>query len=180
MSSTVQQSLPAGTWQADPIHSSASFRVKHFGVSTFRANFGEINATYSPDGLVGVVPVESISITQPDFRGHLLAEDFFHAEQHPELRFASTELRRSEDGSLEVDGELTIKGITKPIAAHGTASEPGEDPFGGSRFAVELSAELDRRDFGLDWQAELPGGKPALDYPVTLEIVLELARTSEA
>jgi polyisoprenoid-binding protein YceI len=83
VSSTVQQSLPTGTWQADPIHSSASFRVKHFGVSTFRANFGTIDATYGPDGLVGAVPVESISITQPDFRGHLLAEDFFHAEQHP-------------------------------------------------------------------------------------------------
>lgn len=174
--SVLEQSLPTGTWQADPVHSTASFRVKHFGVSTFRASFGEIAASYSADGLSGVVPVESISITQADFRGHVLAEDFFHAEQHPELRFSSTSLRREEDGSLRVDGELTIKGITKPITATGTASEPGDDAFGGVRFAIELAAELDRRDFGLDWQAELPGGKLALDYPVTLEIVLELVR----
>lgn len=174
--SLLEQSLPTGTWQADPVHSTASFRVKHFGVSTFRASFGEIAATYSADGLVGVVPVESISITQPDFRGHVLAEDFFHAEQHPELTFRSSSLHREDDGALRVDGELTIKGITKPLAASGTASEPGEDFMGGTRFAIELSAELDRRDFGLDWQAELPGGKLALDYPVTLEVVLELVR----
>ena len=177
--SVIEQQLPTGTWQADQVHSTAGFRVKHFGVSTFRAGFGEITATYTGDGddakLVGVVPVESISITQPDFRGHILAEDFFDAANHPELRFESTSIRREGDG-IHVDGELTIKGITKPITAHGTASEPGQDPFGGERFALEISAELDRRDFALNWQAELPGGKLALDYPVTLEVVLELSR----
>ena len=177
--SVIEQQLPTGTWQADQVHSTAGFRVKHFGVSTFRAGFGQIDATYTGDGddakLVGVVPVESISITQPDFRGHILAEDFFDVANHPELRFESTSIRREGDG-IHVDGELTIKGITKPITAHGTASEPGQDPFGGERFALEISAELDRRDFALNWQAELPGGKLALDYPVTLEVVLELSR----
>jgi len=178
--SVIEQQLPAGTWQADPVHSTASFRVKHFGVSTFRAGFGEIAATYTGDGddakLVGVVPVESISITQPDFRAHVLAEDFFDAEQHPELRFESKRITRSGDGTIALDGELTIKGVTKAITAHGTAAEPGQDLFGGERFALELSADLDRRDFSLDWQAELPGGKLALDYPVTLEVLLELRR----
>ena len=174
--SVLEQSLPTGTWQADPLHSTASFRVKHFGVSTFRASFGEISASYSPDGLSGAVPVESISITQPDFRGHVLAEDFFHAEAHPELTFRSSSLRREDDGSLQVDGEITIKGITKPIQATGTASEPGEDAFGGTRFAIELSTELDRRDFEMTNNGTLPSGKLALDWPVTLEVVLELVR----
>ena len=178
--SVVEQTLPTGTWQADPVHSTAGFRVKHFGVSTFRASFGRISATYTGEGddakLVGVVPVESISITQPDFRGHVLAEEFFDVEKHPELRFESTSIRRDGDGAIQVDGELTIKGITRPIQATGTASEPGQDPFGGERFALEISTEVDRRDFSLDWQAELPGGKLALDYPVTLEVVLELSR----
>ncbi len=178
--SVVEQTLPTGTWQADPIHSTAGFRVKHFGVSTFRASFGEIRATYTGEGdeakLVGVVPVESISITQPDFRGHVLAEDFFDAEKHPQLRFESTSIRREGDGAIHVDGELTIKGITRPIQATGTASEPGQDFSGADRFALEISAEVDRRDFSLDWQAELPGGKLALDYPVTLDVVLELIR----
>lgn len=177
--SVIEQQLPTGTWLADQIHSTAGFRIKHFGVSTFRASFGEITATYSGDGdeakLVGVVPVESISITQPDFRGHILAEDFFDVAKHPELRFESSSIRREGDG-IHIDGELTIKGITKPIVAHGTASEPGQDPFGGERFALEISAELDRRDFALNYQAELPGGKLAIDYPVTLEVVLELSR----
>ena len=79
--SVIEQQLPTGTWKADQVHSTAGFRVKHFGVSTFRAGFGAIDATYTGDGgdakLVGVVPVESISITQPDFRGHILAEEFF-------------------------------------------------------------------------------------------------------
>jgi len=175
----LEQSLPTGTWRADPVHSTASFRVKHFGVSTFRASFGEIAASYGPDGLEGVVPVESISITQPDFRGHVLAEDFFDAEAHPELTFRSTALRREDDGALHVDGELTIKGITKAIQATGTASEPGEDAFGGTRFAVELSTELDRRDFEMHYNGTLPSGKLALDWPVTLEVVLELVREAE-
>ena len=177
--SLLEQSLPTGTWHADPLHSTASFRVKHFGVSTFRAGFGEISATYSADGLSGTVPVESISITQPDFRGHILAEDFFDADRHPELKFASSSLRREDDGTLHVDGELTIKGITKPLQATGTASEPGEDAFGGVRFAIELSAELDRRDFEMNYNGTLPSGKLALDWPVTLEVVLELVQQAD-
>jgi polyisoprenoid-binding protein YceI len=176
---TATTQLPTGTWHADPIHSSAGFRIRHFGVSTFRAGFGEIRATYTGEGdearLVGVVPVESISITQPDFRGHMLAEDFFDAERHPEVRFESTAIRLDGE-AIEVDGELTIKGNTRSVTARGTAAEPADDPFGGRRFSVDLTAELDRREFGLNYQAELPSGKLALDYSVTLEVSLELVQ----
>ena len=150
--SVVEQTLPTGTWQADPVHSTAGFRVKHFGVSTFRASFGQISATYTGDGdearLAGVVPVESISITQPDFRGHVLSEEFFDAEKHPELRFESTSIRREGDG-IHVDGEITIKGITRPISARGTASEPGQDPYGADRFAQSrIGSLLPRQERG--------------------------------
>ncbi len=173
------QQLPTGTWSVDPVHSSAAFRVRHLGVSTFRAGFTDVRGAFTGDGetarVTGVVGVESISITQPDFRGHVLAEDFFDAERHPELRFESTAIGVEGDG-LRVEGDLTIRGITRSVVASGRASDPADDPYGRTRFALELSAEIDRRDFALAWQAQLPGGGLAVDYPVTLEVALELIR----
>ncbi len=172
-----QQQLPTGTWQVDPIHSSVTFSVKH-GVGTFRAGFGEIDASYDGDAgaLTGAVRVESIDITQPDLRGHLLSPEFFDAEHHPEVRFAATEVRRGEGDEVVVPGELTINAVTKPVEARGTVGEPGVGMAGDRRLAIDLSATVDRRDFGLNWQAEMPGGKLALDYDVTLDVALELAQ----
>jgi polyisoprenoid-binding protein YceI len=172
-----------GTFTADPVHSSVGFGVKHMGVSTFRGTLSDVQATLRADGdepvLEGSATAESISITDPpEFRAHVLGPEFFDAENHPQVTFRSTEVELGEDGTARVEGELTIKGITHPVTATGTYVAPRE-ALGGRRGALELEATIDRRDYGIEWQMELPGGGIALDYDVTLTIHLELLSSEE-
>jgi polyisoprenoid-binding protein YceI len=92
------------------------------------------------------------------------------------VRFTSSAVRVSEGGELEVDGELEIKGIVRPVAARGRVSGPHADIAGNDKIGVELETSIDRREFGLEWNAELPQGGVALDNDVTLDVSLELVR----
>ena len=165
----------AGTYKADPIHSSFGFAVKHMGVSTFRGTFSDVDATLADGVLEGRAEVESISIVNPaDFRAHVLGPDFFDAANHPEVVFRSTSIDLDEDGTATVHGELTIKGITREVVAAGTWTPPAESPYGIDVAALELSAKLDRTQFGMTWNAPLPKGGNILDEQVTLTVHLEL------
>ena len=129
MTTTTTASPFAGTYAADPIHSSFGFAVRYQGVSIFRGTLDDVTATLADGRLDGVAQVESISIRTPEqFRAHVLSAEFFDAENHPEVTYASTALDLREDGTAVVDGELTIKGITRPVSATGTRlmSEPQE------------------------------------------------------
>jgi polyisoprenoid-binding protein YceI len=175
---TATQSF-AGVYDADPIHSSFGFAVRHMGVSTFRGTLTDVHArlTASEQGLAleGAARVESISITTPaEFRAHVLGEEFFDAERHPEVTFRSTQIALGDDGTARVHGELTIKGITRPIEATGSYVAPVQDPYGHTRAALELEAEIDRREFGMTWNAPLPNGGNALAEQVRLVVHLEL------
>jgi polyisoprenoid-binding protein YceI len=174
MSTTLQQ-VPAGTYNVDPIHSTIGFAVKHLGLSTFRTGFATYSAQLVDGVLTGSAEVDSIQIDMDAFKGHLLSGDFFDAENAPTLTFRSTEIRPAADGSVEVDGELTIKGITKPVTATGTFAA-GQGPDGSERVAFGLEAVIDRRAHGIDWQAELPSGGDALGWDVTLTAHLELVK----
>jgi polyisoprenoid-binding protein YceI len=174
MSVTATQ-VPTGTWVVDPVHSTAEFSVKHL-ISTFRAGFEDVSGRLivGDDGLAieGSVPVESVGIRQPDLRAHVLAPDFFDAENHPTVEFRSTSVRQ--DGEeLAFEGELTIRGATRPVTARGRVAGPVEAPWGQS-LAVELETVLDRNDYGLTWQMEAPGGRKALGDEVVLSVHLEL------
>jgi polyisoprenoid-binding protein YceI len=175
--STTQQQLPTGTYAVDKIHSSIGFGVKHNGVSTFRSTFADYDASFADGILTGTAQVASIAIEQPDLKGHVLAPDFFDAEAVPTVTFRSTDIRVDDDGRAEVDGELTIKGITKPVTATGTF-EHGPGIAGADVAAFELEARIDRREYGLDWQAELPNGKDALGWDVVLTVQLELGKAA--
>ncbi len=172
----------SGSYEADVNHSSAAVGVRHMGVGSFRARFDEIEArlTVGEDGirLDGRAAVESISIRQPpEFRAHVVyGADFFDAGNHPHITFASREVELDADGSANVSGTLTIKGITRPITATGTHRAPVEDPYGAKRAALDLVTRIDRRDFALDWQAELPGGGDVLGWDVELELHLEFVQ----
>ena len=108
----------AGAYTADPIHSSFGFAVRYQGVSIFRGTLDGVQATLAGGRLEGTAQVESISIRTPEqFRAHVLSAEFFDAANHPEVTFESTELDLREDGTAVVKGDLTIKGITKPIEA---------------------------------------------------------------
>jgi len=172
---TTTSPLLHGTYAADPVHSSFGFAVRYQGVSVYRGTFTDVDATLSDGRLEGVAKVGSISIVAPDqFRAHVLGPEFFDAQNHPEIRFASTNLDLRDDGSAVVDGELTMKGITNPVTATGTWSAPQADAFGNSRGHLQLEAEVDRTKWDMNWNAPLPNGGNALANEVTITVDLSL------
>jgi polyisoprenoid-binding protein YceI len=179
--STATQPI-TGTYAADPVHSSFQFAVKHMKVATFRAGFDDVSARLVAGDhgvqLEGRAKVESVTVTNPpELREHLVnSTDFFDAGNHPEIVFASQRVDLAGDGTATVEGELTIKGITKPVTAKGTYQEPVQDPYGGTRTALELTATLDRREWEMNWQAPLPSGDDVLAWDVTLTVNLELVQ----
>jgi polyisoprenoid-binding protein YceI len=177
--STATQPI-AGTFVADPVHSSFQFAVKHMKVATFRAGFDDVEARLvaGDDGLAleGRARVASVTVANPpELRAHLVeSADFFDGTDHPEIVFASRSVELAGDGAATVEGDLTIKGITRPITATGTYQPPVTDPYGGVRSALELTATIDRREWDMCWQAPLPSGGDVLAWDVTLSVSLEL------
>ena len=112
-------------------------------------------------------------------KGHLLSPEFFDAERYPRLKFSSTELDVDEDGTLTLRGELEIRGEAHEVEARGGSAGSATDLDGSERVGLSLEASVDRRNFGLDWQAELPSGGEALDYEVAIAVELELVREVE-
>jgi polyisoprenoid-binding protein YceI len=171
-----------GVFDADRVHSSFQFAVRHMQVSIFRASFGDVDARLIADErqlrLEGAARVESISIADPpEFREHVVrGAEFFDADNHPEILFRSDRVELAENGAAAVEGELTIKGLSRPITATGTWSRPVEDTFGLLRTALELRAVLDRRDWELNWQMPLPDGADVLGWDVELTVQLELIK----
>jgi polyisoprenoid-binding protein YceI len=163
-----------GTYVLDPIHSSASFAVKHMIVSTFRGRFEKFDATLVDGKLTGTVDVGSIVVKDENLAAHLQSPEFFDAERHPELRFVSSEIRPDGD-EVVVDGELTIKGVTKAVEARGTIEGPAVTFGDVNKIGLSLEAIIDRTEFGLSWNAPLPKGGFALANDVKLIVELELA-----
>jgi polyisoprenoid-binding protein YceI len=177
VSTTITQ-IPAGTWSADKVHSTVGFAVKHMVVSTFRGRFEDFDATLvtGEDAtlrLEGAVKADSIVVKDENLAAHLKSPEFFDTDRYPEVSFAST-LVRAEDGELIVDGELTIKGHTRPIEARGTITEPVVTFGDVEKIGLELEATVDRTEYGLNWNAPLPKGGFALDNDVKLQVSLEL------
>ena len=173
-----ETAIPAGTWRSDSVHSHIDFTVKHAGVSTFRGGFEEFEAVLeNEDGeprLRGRVRVDSVDVRDENLNGHLLSPDFFDAERHPELSFNSTGIRLEGD-DLIVDGDLTIKGTTRAVEARGQLTGP-VDISAGERIGIDLQSALDRTEFGVDWNAELPDGRVMVENEVTVTVHLELAK----
>lgn len=179
---TVSQKVPAGTYAVDPVHSAIGFAVAHNGVSTFRSGFRGYEARLSggeAPKLVGTVELASVEISEQMLKGHLLSPEFFDAERYPRLRFDSTAFEFGEDGALRVKGNLEIRGRVHEVEAAGRFAELGADLAGAARVGLSLAAKVDRRSFGLDWQAELPSGGEVLDYEVAIAVELELVREGE-
>ena len=180
MATTVQPFT--GIYELDPNHSTFGFAVTHMNVSTFRASFADIDARLTVDGdtieLEGRALAESVSIAEPpEFREHVVrGMEFFDADTHPLITFRSTRVELGGDGSASVAGELTIRGVSRSVAARGTYQRPTEDPFGAFRAGLELRATVDRRHWDMNWQVPLPDGGDALGWEVEITAQLELTR----
>jgi polyisoprenoid-binding protein YceI len=178
VSATPETALPVGTWTIDPSHSSLEFAIGHLGIATVKgraAGFAGTIVGGDRPALEGTVAVERITTFDEGRDEHLASPEFFDAERHPELRFASTSVAQRGD-DLVVHGELTIKGVTRSVALLGGLTGPVVDPWGNERIGVALSGSIDRTDFGLRWNAPLPGGGFLLADEVTLRASLSAVR----
>ncbi|UTI63515.1 YceI family protein [Paraconexibacter antarcticus] len=161
----------AGTWGFAPVHSSADFSVKYL-VAKFRGGFSELDATFENGQLAGSVKVASIQVKDENLVAHLQGPDFFDAEQHPEISFRSTSLEVDGD-DVTIEGDLTLKGVTKPLHATGKVSGPTEDFMGNTRLGFTFATTIDRDAYGVSWNADLPKGGKALGNDVELIVELE-------
>ena len=178
MSTTLQQDLPAAVWGLDTTHSTATFSLKYM-VSTFRSGFEKFDVKLDTTGatprLTGTVDPTSIAVKDENFHAHLQSPEFFDSERHPEITFESTAWRVEGD-ELVVDGDLTIKGDTRPVTGRGELVAPHEDPWGNTRVGITLEAAVDRTHFGITWNNPLPKGGLALANDVKLHVDLQLVQ----
>jgi polyisoprenoid-binding protein YceI len=175
---TTTELAPAGSWNADPVHSNVSFEVGYAGVNTFRGSFRDFSATLEGPRLEGSAKVASVDVKDEQLNGHLQTPDFFDAQRYPEITFKATALDR--DGSrISGSGELTIKGVTRPITLEGRVSEPATDPFGRERIGLRLESEIDRTQYGVSWNAPNQSGGDYLANDVKLVAELAFVKAAE-
>jgi polyisoprenoid-binding protein YceI len=175
MSTTTDtQVVPQGTWAVDKVHSNVGFAVDYMA-GTFTGTFSDFDASLTDGVVKGSAKVASVQVKDPNLEAHLQSPDFFDAERHPELTFESKDIVRDGD-TLEIDGEITIKGHTEPVTITGVISDPMADAYGGERFGLKLQAKIDRDKFGVSWNNALPNGEPALSNDVTIVAELQLSK----
>jgi polyisoprenoid-binding protein YceI len=172
--------IPAGTWSIDPSHSTVEFRIKHLGLATVKGRAPVVGGTIvggERPSVVGTVDVASMTTFDETRDEHLRSPDFFDAGRHPELSFESIEVRQ-EGGQLVASGLLTIKGVSKPVTLRGELVGTETDPWGNERIGVDFETSIDRTDWGLTWNAPLPGGGFLLPDAVTLAASFSAVKAS--
>ena len=168
------EAVPAGTWGVDKTHSNVGFAVDYLA-GTFSGTFSDFDAVLTDGALKGSAKVASIQVKDPNLEAHLQGPEFFDADRHPDLSFASRSIAR-EDSELTIEGTITMKGHTEEVEIKGRISDPITDSYGGERFGLRLEAVVDRDKFGISWNNPLPSGEPALSNEVTITADLQLAK----
>jgi len=172
MSTATITSIPAGTYTIDPSHSSIEFTVKHMGLATVRGQFTEFEGSIESDGerasVTGTVQASSVTTHNQQRDEHLVTNDFFGVEDNPQISFQADSIELDEDGSVRIPGQITIKGVTRDIELTGDYAGGGMDPWGNERVGLDVSAKIDRRDFGLEWNQPLAGGGLLVSNNVTV------------
>jgi polyisoprenoid-binding protein YceI len=174
--------LPAaGPWTIDVSHSSINFKVRHLGLAKTRGRFtgfeGAVEVGERPEDTTLAVTIDAASVDTHDATRdeHLRSADFFDVANHPQLSFRSTGVRGA-GSDWVIDGELTIVGVTKPVALEVTFDGVGTDPWGATRAGFTAKTEVNREDWGLTWNAALEAGGFLVGKTVTLELDVELVR----
>ena len=182
MSATTLQQIPTGVYSVDPAHSSVAFEVRHMGIATVRGRFGTFEGKIDASGdnpvLEGTVDVATVDSGEPNRDGHLKGPEFFDTDQYPQISFHSTGTEAGGAGTIALKGEITIKGVTKPIELTGELAENGEDPWGNQRVGLELTSAIDRRDFDLKWNQTLPNGNLLVANDVKLLVSVSAVKSA--
>lgn len=170
---SVLATLPAGTFNIDPSHSRIGFSARHAMVTKVRGSFNDYTgAAVVADGVASLnieINAASVDTRNADRDGHLQSADFFDAANFPKITFASTSVKDSGSEKIVVAGNLTIKDVTKPIIIEFDYAGTATDPYGNARFGFEGAAEINRKDFGLTWNAVLETGGILVSENIRLE-----------
>jgi polyisoprenoid-binding protein YceI len=168
----------AGTWAIDPVHSEVSFVVRHMMVSKVRGRFDKFEGTITtaPNPLDSTVSatidLSSVNTGEPNRDNHIRSADFFEVESHPHMTFRSTGVR-ADGGDFLVDGDLTIRGTTKPVTLKLEVNGFGPDAYGGTRAGFSGTTEINRSDWGVSYNGPIPGGGVAVSEKVTINLEIE-------
>jgi polyisoprenoid-binding protein YceI len=174
-----QQRIGEGLWSLDPAHARIRFRVRHMGIAHMDGSFRDVSADLTvKDGqatLLGTAKTASVDSGIEQLNGHLVSPDFLDASAHPEI---SIELDPfTLDDEFEAHGQITIRGVSRPITVQGEVGGVIEDPYGNERLGLTLTGKINRHDFGVSWNMQLPGGGSVVSDTVTLLADLELTRS---
>ncbi len=172
------------TWNIDPVHTTAEFKVRHMMISNVKGQFTGVKGVLTLDEqditkshVEASIDAASINTREPDRDTHLKSADFLDVEKFPTLTFASTRITRTGEGESEVEGDLTIHGVTRKVefAVEGP-TPPTKDPWGNTRIGWTATTKINRRDFGLHWNAALEAGGILVGEEVTITFDVEAVR----
>ncbi len=165
MSATTASQVGTGTWIIDPVHSSAEFAVKHMMVATAKGRFGKLSGSITLDpanpaaaSVEANVDVTSVDTGQPQRDGHLRNDDFFSADKYPEATFRSTRVELDGADAAKVHGDLTIRGVTKPVVLDVEFEGQGKDAYGKQRAGFTVQTTINRLDYGIQWNPAIETG----------------------
>lgn len=184
MSTATDTAIASGTYAIDPHHSSVGFTARHAMISKVRGVFNEVEGSGSYDAanpaastLNVTIQASSIDTRAEDRDGHLKGEDFFDVEQFPTITFTSTSVEPKGGAEFDVTGDLTIKGVTKPVTFDLELTGTAVDPWGQTRLGLEGSATVNRKDWGLTWNTALEAGGVLVGDKVTLTFEISAVRS---
>jgi polyisoprenoid-binding protein YceI len=177
--------LHAAEYEIDPSHSRIGFKIKHLAISNVQGQFADVNGKidYDPKAVESSkasasIKVASINTAQEKRDEHLKSDDFFNAKEFPEISFVSKEIKNATPKSFTALGDLTIRGVTKPVTLDVSVEGEGKDPNGKDRVAFAAKTKVDRRDFGLTWSKILETGALVVGNDVFIELEIEAVKKS--
>jgi len=172
------------TWNIDPAHSVAEFKVRHMMISNVKGQFAKVSGVLTFDEseltnsrVEAVIEAASVETRDAQRDAHLKSADFFHVEKFPTLTFKSTGISIVRDGELAVEGDLTIRGVTRKVtfSVEGP-TPPAKDPWGNTRVAVAATTKINRKDYGLTWNAALETGGILVGDEVTITLDVQFVK----
>ncbi|WP_247233477.1 YceI family protein [Telluribacter sp. SYSU D00476] len=171
------------TWAIDPTHSEIQFKVKHLVISTVTGSFKQFEGTVETEGedfttaqIQFSADVASIDTNQEQRDQHLRSADFFDAENHPKLTFVSTAVEKTGGDTYKITGDMTIKGVTKPVVLTAEYGGSMVDFYGNNKAGFEINGKINRKDFGLTWHAVTEAGGVVVADEVKLVINVQVAK----
>ena len=170
-------------WKVDSMHSEVGFKVRHMMISNVSGSFGSFDANVVTDGedfsaakFDFSAAIDSINTGVADRDGHLKSGDFFDAENHPALKFTSTDVKKVADDTLEISGNLEIKGTVKPVVLKAEFAGIAVDPYGQTKAGMTVTGSIKRSEFGLTWSAVTEAGNIVVGDDIKLNAELQFIK----